>query len=114
MNVPSNNKMLYLASGADAAFCFRAHELRGLHMDGDDSIVLQFSDVASLTQGSPNATAEITVANEKQKEVMQAIANEIAFGNSAFVVIADEVNSVYLTTDITSCDAVTFDTNASA
>ena len=114
MNVPSKDKMLYLASGADAAICFKASELRGLRMDADDSIVLQFSNVASLTNGSPSATAEITVGNEKQKEVMEAISNEIAFGNNAFVVIADEVNSVYLTSDITACDAVTFDTNASA
>ena len=82
-------------------------------MDADDSIILQFSDVASLTNGSPAATAEITVANETQKEVMEAIVKELVFGNNPFVVIADEVNSVYLTSNITACNAVTFDTSAS-
>jgi len=113
MNIPFEHKMLYLSSGADAAMCFKATELRGMRMDADDSIILQFSDVASLTNGSPAATAEITVANETQKEVMEAIVKELVFGNNPFVVIADEVNSVYLTSNITACDAVTFDTSAS-
>tara|TARA_R100000030_G_scaffold59648_4_gene44945 strand:- start:9992 stop:10330 length:339 start_codon:yes stop_codon:yes gene_type:complete len=109
MNVPAKDKMLYFAATADAAICFKASELRGMHMLTDDVITFQFSNVATLTNGSPNANATISISSEKQKEVMEAISNELAFGNNAFVVIADQVNSAFFNSDITGCTGVTFD-----
>jgi len=114
MNVPASNKFLYFAVDGDNAAMFPASQFRGGYLDADDSLVLQFRDFDSLTNGAPDAHVEITVADETHKAVLESIANEIAFGNSAFVVVADDDADVLLTSNISSCDAIDIDLDASA
>ena len=40
----------------------------------------------------------VTIAADGEKAFFEAMANEINFGNSAAIVVADDVNSVYLGT----------------
>lgn len=103
MNVPSKNKFLYFMEQTDGAFdaehdmaCYPASNLVG------------FSNPASTTRlelyfipledggTTDHDKVTLTITENKQKEVIEAILNEIAFGNSSFVVIADNANSSFL------------------
>jgi len=46
----------------------------------------------------------LSITEDTGRDVMQAIAEEIAFGNEAFITIADEHNSEFIHADITAVE----------
>ena len=46
----------------------------------------------------------LSITEDSGDEVMSAIAEEIAFGNEGFIVIADEANSIFIHSDITAVE----------
>ena len=70
-------------------------------IDSDgDSLTLSFKDV----NGHLGATTAIalTITAHAGKEIMNALSEEITFGEDAIIVIADEINSVFFHDDITA------------
>ena len=46
----------------------------------------------------------LSITENSGDEVMAAVAEEIAFGNEGFIVIADEANSIFIHSDITAIE----------
>ena len=70
-------------------------------IDSDgDALTLSFKDL----HGKLGATTSIalTITAHSGKEVMNAISEEITFGEDAMIVIADEINSIFFHDDITA------------
>jgi limonene-1,2-epoxide hydrolase len=93
------NKILYGVVSATDQHGFRADELLGMSFESGTALVLHNEGMGDLEGG--NVT--LTVTDGKMKEVCKAIADEINYGTKGFVVLADEVDGVYLHSDITAC-----------
>ena len=113
MNVPSTNKMLYFNDSAESnnGFAVPATELRYIDQTGAITAALKFNDAGTLTSGSPQVQVTVNVTNFKT--FCQDMANEIAFGNSAFIVVADDAGSVMLNSNVTSMGGIELDFTAS-
>lgn len=93
------NKILYGVVSATDQHGFRADELLGMSFVSGTALILHNEGMGDLAGG--NIT--LTVTDGKMKEVCKAIVDEINYGTKGFVVLADEVDGVYLHSDITAC-----------
>ena len=94
-------KFLFFANSTSDAALLLADDLVDMAIDGDgDSLTLSFKDV----NGNLGATTAIplTITAHAGREIMNALSEEITFGEDAIIVIADEINSVFFHDDITS------------
>ena len=62
-----------------------------------DSMLGTGADIAAVDK------AVLTVTANKQKEVMEAIADKIAYGKDPFIVVSDDSNSIFIHPDVTGC-----------
>ena len=99
------DKFLCVVSGADDACMYPLRNLRGLAVTADATILMTFNSFRNGTADNDRDTVTLTVTANTEKAVMSAICAKInAHPNGdPFVVIADDVNSVYAHADITSC-----------
>ena len=93
------NKILYGVVSATDQHGFRADELLGMSFASGTALILHNEGMGDL--GGGNVT--LTVTDGKMKEVCKAIVDEINYGTKGFVVLADDVDGVYLHSDITAC-----------
>jgi|13_taG_2_1085334.scaffolds.fasta_scaffold50531_2 hypothetical protein len=108
MNVPANNKFLVFVDAADDAACFPFANLQSVTCAADGVVQFKFTPGSLGTgQAASVDSVAVTIAADGEKAFFEAFANEINFGNSAAVVVADDVNSVYLGT--ASACAITLD-----
>jgi len=94
-------KFLFFARSTSDAALLLADSLVEMAIDIDgDSLTMSFEDV----NGHLGATTSIalTITAHSGKDVMNAISEEITFGEDAMIVIADEINSVFFHDDITA------------
>ena len=105
-------KMLYFAAAApdgtastEQVVAFPAAQVSHYEMASATSLRVYFesSQENDADSGIDAAHAVLTIAADKYKEALQDIAKAIAdpYGN-ALIVVADEVNSVYVSTHITA------------
>lgn len=108
MNVPASNKFLVFIDGADDAAMFPLGNLQSATCAADGVVQMKFTP-GSLGDGQAASvdSVAVTIAADGEKAFFEALANEIVFGNSAAIVVADDVNSVYLGT--ASACAITLD-----
>ena len=110
MNVPANNKMLYFMEQTDGAFdaaqdavCYPLSSFQGFSANGTTTqLTMHFSGVLGQDEDAYDVIT-LTIDTNKQKEVIEAINNEIVFGNSATITVADDSNSVYADSRISAC-----------
>ena len=112
MNVPSKDKFLYFNDSAEAnnGFAAPASELRYIDQTGANTAALKFMNPATISGGSPQV--QVTVNVTDFKTFCEDMANEMAFGNSTFVVVADDANSVTLNSNVTSMGGIELDFTA--
>jgi len=112
MNVPASNKILYFNDSAEAnnGFAAPASELRYIDQTGANTAALKFIAPATISGGSPQVQVVVNVTDFKT--FCEDLTNEIAFGGSAFVVVADDVNSVTLNSNVTSMGGIELDFTA--
>tara|TARA_R110002012_G_scaffold201969_1_gene371041 strand:- start:255 stop:566 length:312 start_codon:yes stop_codon:yes gene_type:complete len=94
-------KFLFFANSTSDAALLLAEGLIDMAIDSDgDALTLSFKDL----HGKLGATTSIalTITAHSGKEVMNAISEEITFGEDAMIVIADEINSIFFHDDITA------------
>tara|TARA_R100001463_G_scaffold92574_6_gene147356 strand:+ start:1543 stop:1854 length:312 start_codon:yes stop_codon:yes gene_type:complete len=94
-------KFLFFANSTSDAALLLAEDLIDMAIDSDDdALTLSFKDL----NGKLGATTSIalTITSKSGKEVMNAISEEITFGEDAMIVIADEINSIFFHDDITA------------
>ena len=100
-------KMLFFANATGDAALLLADDLVDMAIDADgDALTLSFKDV----HGHLGATTSIalTITAHSGKEIMNAISEEITFGEDAMIVIADEINTLFFHGDITAVTSAIF------
>tara|TARA_R100001591_G_C4269894_1_gene162153 strand:+ start:252 stop:608 length:357 start_codon:yes stop_codon:yes gene_type:complete len=110
MNVPASNKFLYFMEETDGVFdeaqdavCYPLSSFQGFGASGTDTtLLLHFSGLLGQDEDAYDVVT-LTITANTQKEVIEAIVNEIAFGNSATIVVSDDSNSVFVDSRITGC-----------
>jgi hypothetical protein len=105
MNVPANLKYLYFNEAADFASpnnaaCYHISAIKGFRNIDATSLQIEFAPMLSVADSNDASfvgdSVDLTITSGKHKEVIAAILNEIAFGRSTQVVIADTANSLFL------------------
>tara|TARA_R100001440_G_scaffold46485_2_gene66212 strand:- start:46 stop:435 length:390 start_codon:yes stop_codon:yes gene_type:complete len=105
MNVPSKEKFLYFTEQAagtdfDAAndlACYPVSKLVGFtNPTTKTQLELMFTPMLESTGGTNHDKVLLNITENKHKEVIQAILNEIAFGNDTIIVIADNFAGEFL------------------
>ena len=88
-------KMLFFANTTGDAALLLADDLVDMAIDADgDALTLSF-------KGATTSIA-LTITAHSGKEIMNAISEEITFGEDAMIVIADEINTLFFHDDITA------------
>ena len=97
-------KFICFVSAADDACMYPVSALRGLAVTSDATILMTFSSFRNGTADLDRDTVTITTTSDKEKVVMEAIAQKINQGphSNGFIVLADDVNSVYAHKDLSS------------
>ena len=104
MNVPSKEKFLYfteqpLGTDFDAAndlACYPASKLVGFtNPTTTTQLELMFEPMLD-SGGTNHDKVVLNITENKHREVIQAILNEIAFGNSNVIVVADNFAGQFL------------------
>ena len=103
-------KFLIFIDGADDAAMYPLSNLQSMTLAADGQLLIKFAP-GSLGDGQAASVdiVTLTITADTEKTVMQAIADACADAYSAAsIVIADDVNSVYLHSNITAC-SITLD-----
>jgi len=97
-------KFLCVVSAADDACMYPLRNLRGLAVTADATILMTFNSFRNGTADNDRDTVTLTTTADKEKDVMEAIAQKINQGpnSDGFILLADDVNSVYVHADLTS------------
>ena len=95
-------KFLYFRNTSTDSLMIPADDLIGLEIDGaSDGIAFTFHDELD----GPGATTAFSIATteDKAREAIKAIAQEIRHGKQAFITVADDVDLIFLNPNITGC-----------
>ena len=97
-------KFLCFVSGTDDACMYPIGALRGLAVTAESTILMTFTSFRSSTGDVERDTVTLTTTADKEKDVMEAIAQKINQGphSDGFIVLADDVASTYVHPDLTS------------
>ena len=97
-------KFICFVSGTDDACMYPLRNLRGLAVTAEATILMTFNSFRNSTDGAADRdTVTITCTADKEKAVMEAIAQKINQGphSDGFIVIADDVAGTSVHADIT-------------
>ena len=101
-------KYLFFNTGSNDSLCMPARRLTDMGMESDGaSLILHFIAAFEGNDGIGEITVDLTIADNKGKIVMEAIAEEIRLGKNPFVTIIDDTTGEKVHTDITSCGTIT-------
>ena len=101
-------KYLVFIDAADDAAMYPVSKIQSLSVASDATLLIKFAP-GSLGDGQAASVdvVTLTVTADKELKVFKSIADAIA-GNSfkplnSYIVVADDVNGVYVDSDITAC-----------
>ena len=102
-------KFLQFIDDADDAATYPVDKLIAITCASNAALVLKFSP-GSLGTGQAASLdfVTLTITADTEKSVMTNIADAITHNEDNVVIVADDVNSIYLDPDITAC-AITLD-----
>ena len=97
-------KFLCVVSAADDACMYPLRNLRGLAVTADATILMTFNSFRNGTADNDRDTVTLTTTADKEKDVMEAIAQKINQHphSDGFIVLADDVTSTYVHADLTA------------
>lgn len=100
-------KFIQFISGADDAATFHSKNFINMSCLADGVLVMRF---VPSSKGMSDAidTVTIQINSDTEAAVMAAIANELAYGADALVVVCNDVTGNHIHPDINSC-AITLD-----
>ena len=101
-----SNYFIFVDAGDDAA-CYPASRLISMTCAANATLLLHFESSVGGSTGTEHDLVTLTITADKEKIVMKTIA-KAATNNSSYTVIADDVTSTYVDTNITAC-AITLD-----
>jgi len=113
-------KYLYFSKGGDEdaiddIVCVPVSQFRGFLISAADAVSLgmYFSRTLEGVGGGddePFDLVDLVIASGTAKTVCKSIVEAINFGKDPFIVVADDTNSVYLDTNVTSIAGITIGT----
>mgnify|MGYP003133438411 CR=1 FL=1 len=92
--------------GANDAVCRPVSAFKGFGIIASTTTLeLHFDNLLENAGAHAGAIDKValTVTANKQKEVMEAIADKIKFGKDPFIVVCDSSNNVFIHQDVTAC-----------
>ena len=97
-------KFICFVSGTDDACMYPVGNLRGLAVTAESTILMTFNSFRSSTGDVERDTVTLTCTADKERAVMQAIAQKINQHphSDGFIEIANDVTSSYVHADLTS------------
>ena len=96
-------KFLHFANSNSDHNFIPASSLIEMEMDESGTALdLRFSSQGGGKFGAHVTEIELTINDNKGKEVMAAIAKEIRSGKQPLITVADDLNSEYINSDITA------------
>jgi hypothetical protein len=100
-------KFLIFIDAADDAAMYPVSRIQSVTVAADATILIKFAP-GSLGEGQAASVDVVTLTCTANKElkVFKSIADAIggkSFKSSGFIVVADDVNSSYVDSDITAC-----------
>lgn len=95
-------KFLYIRTAADDAVTLPVESLQSISQSAGDTVVLEF--LTDKVNG--NIAVSLTTASNKEKEAVEDISNAIAFGKDQFLVIADDVSSDYVSSNLSAVGSI--------
>jgi hypothetical protein len=98
MNVSRENKYLIFVDAADDAAMYHVNTLQSVTCAADGVVLMKFAPGSVGSAGVDLVT--LTVTADTEKTFMTAIANEIAFGSSPYIVVGDDVAGSHFSTVI--------------
>ena len=106
------SKFLYFADSATAQYIVPIDRFLGADDTDADTIVLNFEDM----NGSSGDVSQVTidVASGAAKTVLTAIFNAVATGKDQVIVVADDVNSLYIDGNISSITGIAHNVTAAS
>jgi hypothetical protein len=104
------DKFLVFIDGADDAACYPLANLLGITCASDGAVLMKFKSSVGGGTGAEHDSVALTVTADSEKTVFSSIVSKInAHPNGdPFIVIADDVNSIYADSNISAC-AITLD-----
>ena len=104
------DKFLVFIDGADDAACYPLANLLGITCASDGAVLMKFKSSVGGSTGAEHDSVALTVTADSEKTVFSSIVSKInAHPNGdPFIVIADDVNSIYADSNISAC-AITLD-----
>ena len=102
------NKILYFNSGAgenaaNESAAFPAVNLRGFTCIDATSLALYFETIEQTNINNDNDKIDLTITSGAHRTIIKAITDEIAFGDQAFITVANKDDEVFLHSGITAC-----------
>jgi len=100
-------KFLMFIDAADDAATYPASSLLGMTCASDSVLELQFKSSIGGGVGAEHDSVHLAITADTEKAVMSEIARAIngqRNTDDGLLVIADDVNSIYLHANITGCD----------
>ena len=101
-------KFLMFIDAEDDAATYPAANLLAMTCASNGVLELQFKSSIGGGVGAEHDSVHLTITADTEKAVMSKIARSIhATGpgyNDGLIVVADDVNSIYLDSNITACD----------
>jgi hypothetical protein len=103
------NKILYFNSGAgenaaNESAAFPAINLRGFACIDATSLAIYFETIEETNINNYNDKIDLTITSGTHRTIIKAITDEIAFGEQAFITIANKDDEVFLHSGITACE----------
>jgi len=98
-------KFLTFVDDTNDAATYPVDRLLGMTIAGEGSLLIKFeSSIGSFgTDGAAADIVTVTITANKEKDVMRAIGEAIAFGKDSVLVICDDVASEFVHPNILSC-----------
>ena len=98
-------KYLQFIDAADDAATYPADNLIAMTVAANATLILKFSPGSlGLGQAASLDIVTLTIVADTEKAVMKTIADEIALGAAPTIVVCDDVNSLFLHSNIASCE----------
>jgi hypothetical protein len=101
------DRYLFFANGSNEGdvLCLPVSQIEGMEIGGNTAVNIFANDLGGDDTNDLIVTVNCTAG--KTKEVMEAIIEAANFSVDPFVVVADDINSEFLSADITSCGEIT-------
>lgn len=96
-------KFLYFRDTASSQYIVPVERLLGVDDTGSNTVVVQFEDMGGAASSS---VVTLNVVSGKEKDVMVALLNRVHNEKSDVLIVADDVDSNYMLSDISSIASI--------